>query len=307
MEKTKQKYRKRTNRKEQNKETLTVKDVLQEETVAFLDTEFLTSQRKGGPPSKLVSIGFVICRNDFKEVDRFHSYIYMDDELHNRFREVTGITEEDLLNAPEYELVMEEVARRLAVWNVSRIFVWGPDQMVIQRDLQTYREDISKRNKKAVNRMIRMIKDIEGIYSKKLKIHNIGIANLKLLCGLGAEVSHDALDDAIDLKNVIQYVDTKGCPDYMVQAMKTYLADKELYCRYRRFHEKWEAVPQSLIEKGKELIRELENVDLMEAKALHDDIHVICTGEDITFPTPEEYIRWGIDSHLAARNYESVK
>lgn len=68
-----------------------------------------------------------------------------------------------------------------------------------------------------------------------LKIHNIGIANLKLLCGLGSEVSHDALDDSIDLKEVVQYLDTKGCPDYMVQAMKTYLSDKELYCRYRRF------------------------------------------------------------------------
>lgn len=290
MEKTKKKYRKKTNRREQTKETLTVKDILKEETVAFLDTEFLTSQRKGGPPSKLVSIGFVICRKDFKEVERFHSYIYMEDELHNRFREVTGITEEDVLNAPDYELVMEEVAERLALWNVTRIFVWGPDQMVIQRDLQTYREDISKRTRKSVNRMIRMIKDIEGIYSKKLKIHNIGIANLKLLCGLGSEVNHDALDDSVDLKDVIQYVDTKGCPDYMVQAMKMYLADKELYCRYRRFHEKWDEVPNALIEKSKALIQELAKVNSMEAKALHDDIHVICTGEDTTFPTPEEYI-----------------
>lgn len=290
MEKAKKKYRKKTNRREQTKETLTVRDILKEETVAFLDTEFLTSQRKGGPPSKLVSIGFVICRKDFKEVERFHSYIYMEDELHNRFREVTGITEEDVLNAPDYELVMEEAVERLALWNVTKIFVWGPDQMVIQRDLQTYRDDISKRTRKSVNRMIRMIKDIEAVYSKKLKIHNIGIANLKLLCGLGSEVSHDALDDSIDLKDVIQYVDTKGCPDYMVQAMKAYLADKELYCRYRRFHEKWDEVPNGLIEKSKALIRELEKVNSMEAKALRDDIHVICTGEDTVFPTPEEYI-----------------
>lgn len=290
LENTKKKYRKKTNKKEQAKETLVVRDILKEETVAFLDTEFLTSQRKGGAPSKLVSIGFVICRKDFKEVDRFHSYIYMDDELHNRFREVTGITEEDLLNAPEYEMVMEEAAQRMAIWNVTRIFVWGPDQTVIQRDLQAYRGDISKRARKSVNRMIRMIKDIESIYSKKLKIHNIGIANLKLLCGLGSEVSHDALDDSIDLKEVVRYLDTKGCPDYMVQAMKTYLSDKELYCRYRRFHEKWDEVPGNLLEKSKELLLELEKINSMEAKALRDDIHVICTGKDTIFPTPEEYL-----------------
>ena len=54
MENTKKKYRKKTNKKEQAKETLVVRDILKEETVAFLDTEFLTSQRKGGAPSKLV-------------------------------------------------------------------------------------------------------------------------------------------------------------------------------------------------------------------------------------------------------------
>lgn len=89
--------------------------------------------------------------------------------MHNRFREVTGITEEDLLNAPEYEMVMEEAAQRMAIWNVTRIFVWGSDQTVIQRDLQAYRGDISKRARKSVNRMIRMIKDIEGALPKNVK------------------------------------------------------------------------------------------------------------------------------------------
>lgn len=48
--------------------------------------------------------------------------------------------------------------------------------------------------------MLRMMKDIEVIYSRKLKLRSIGIANLKYLCGLGNEVCHDALSDAIDLK-----------------------------------------------------------------------------------------------------------
>ena len=64
--------------------------------VAFLDTEFLTSQVKGGPPAKLVSVGFVVCGKDFEEVTRFHSYIYAEDKLHDRFQEMTGIEEEDL-------------------------------------------------------------------------------------------------------------------------------------------------------------------------------------------------------------------
>lgn len=286
----KKKHRKGTGRRVKSRDDFSVRKILEEEMVAFLDTEYLTSQVKGGSPAKLVSIGLVICRKDFKEVDRFHSYIYTEDELHDVFRELTGITEETLKNAPDYELVMEEVEERLAVWNVTRIFVWGPDQIVIQRDLLEHRKEISKRTKKAVNRILRMMKDLEAIYSKKLKMHSIGIANLKFLCGLGTDVSHDALEDAVDLKNVIKHIDIKGCPTHMVQAMKYYLADKETYCRYRRFHEKWENVPDGLIKKGQQMLTELEKVDSMEARALKDDIRVICTGEDTTFPLLEEYI-----------------
>ena len=39
----------------------------------------------------------VICQENFEEVERFHSYIYNDEPLHDKFRELTGITEEELL------------------------------------------------------------------------------------------------------------------------------------------------------------------------------------------------------------------
>ena len=89
------KHKKRTYRKEQPKETLVVWDILKNETVAFLDTEYVTTQQKYGRPAKLVSVGMVICRGDFEEVDRFHSYIHMDGELHdkvhNRLRRRTRV------------------------------------------------------------------------------------------------------------------------------------------------------------------------------------------------------------------------
>lgn len=103
---------------------------------------------------------------------------------------------------------MEQVGKKLDEHEVEHIFVWGPDKIVIQRDLVEYREMISKKSRKIVNRILRMMKDIEVIYSRKLKLRSIGIANLKYLCGLGNEVCHDALSDAIDLKNVIRHMDT---------------------------------------------------------------------------------------------------
>ena len=235
--------------------------------VAFLDTEFLTSQIKGGPPAKLVSVGFVVCGKNFEEVTRFHSYIYAEDKLHDRFQEMTGIERKDLLSAPDYELVMEEVAEQLEAWEVSRIYVWGPDKYVIQRDLLEYRKDASKRTKKIVNRILRMIKDIEDIYSAKLDLQSAGIGSLKILCGLGTEVSHNALDDAVDLKNIIKHIDLEGCSEHMLRIMKKYTAEKEVYYRQRRFREKWEDVSEEIQEKTLGLLKELGKVDTVEARA----------------------------------------
>lgn len=290
MAKIKKKPKKNISRRIQTNEFPKIADKLENEMAAFLDTEFLTSQKKGGPPAKLVSIGFVICQKDFKEVGRFHSYIYAEDELHDRFQEMTGIEREDLLSAPDYELVMEEVAEQLEAWEVKNIYVWGPDKHVIQRDLLEYRQDVSKRTRKIVNRILRMIKDIEGLYSAKLNLQSAGIASLKLLCGLGSEVSHDALDDAVDLKNIIRHIDIEGCSEHRLQIMKKYLAEKEVYYRQRRFREKWEEVPEGVLEKSLGLLKELGKVDTVEARALRDDILVMCTGEDMAFPALEEYI-----------------
>ena len=139
--KPKKSINKNINKKSFTQSTPNIAEKLDNEMVAFLDTEFLTSQIKGGPPAKLVSVGFVVCGKNFEEVTRFHSYIYAEDKLHDRFQEMTGIERKDLLSAPDYELVMEEVAEQLEAWEVSRIYVWGPDKYVIQRDLKTDQKD----------------------------------------------------------------------------------------------------------------------------------------------------------------------
>ena len=56
------------------------------------------------------------------------------------------------------------------------------------------------------------------------------------------EPFHNALDDAVDLKNIIRHIDLKGCSEHMLQIMKKYTAEKEVYYRLRRFREKWDDV-----------------------------------------------------------------
>ena len=48
--------------------------------------------------------------------------------------------------------------------------------------------------------------------------------------------------------------------------------------------------PEAVVRKSGELINELEKSGMMEARALLDDLRVICTGEDSSFEEPEEYM-----------------
>ena len=120
-------------------------------------------------------------------------------------------------------------------------------------------------------------------------MRSIGIANLKLLCGLKPSVSHDALEDAVDLKNIIAYMDIHGCPERAANVLRQYMKEKEIYYRYRRFHEKWEGIFDEVLIKCNALMQELENVESMEARALKDDLHVIATGEDAAFEELEVF------------------
>ena len=43
--------------------------------------------------------------------------------------------------------------------------------------------------------------------------------------------------------------------------------------------------------KSLSLLKELGKVDTVEARALRDDLLVMCTGEAMAFPTLEEYIQ----------------
>lgn len=64
---------------------------------------------KWGPPAKLVSVGFVVCGKNFEEVTRFHSYIYAEDKLHDRFQEMTRIERKDLLSAPDKYVIQRDL------------------------------------------------------------------------------------------------------------------------------------------------------------------------------------------------------
>ena len=66
--KPKKSINKNINKKSFTQSTPNIAEKLDNEMAAFLDTEFLTSQIKGGPPAKLVSVGFVVGKDLSKNI-----------------------------------------------------------------------------------------------------------------------------------------------------------------------------------------------------------------------------------------------
>ena len=206
-------------------------------------------------------------------------------KLHWRIAEVTGLSQGDL----EAGVPIAEGLRRFQEWAGpdAEFAEWGLDDVpVLKQNLFLYNMDESWPSRWY---------DLQQIFLKNFpRGEGEGLTLESVVDRLGIEHDgdfHNALDDAVDLKNIISHIDLKGCSEHMLQIMKKYTSEKEVYYRLRRFREKWDDVSEGIQEKSLSLLKELGKVDTVEARALRDDLLVMCTGEAMAFPTLEEYIQ----------------
>ena len=206
-------------------------------------------------------------------------------KLHWRIAEVTGLSQGDL----EAGVPIAEGLRRFQKWAGpdAEFAEWGLDDVpVLKQNLFLYNMDESWPSRWY---------DLQQIFLKNFpRGEGEGLTLESVVDRLGIERDgdfHNALDDAVDLKNIIRHIDLKGCSEHMLQIMKKYTSEKEVYYRLRRFREKWDDVSEGIQEKSLSLLKELGKVDTVEARALRDDLLVMCTGEAMAFPTLEEYIQ----------------
>ena len=206
-------------------------------------------------------------------------------KLHWRIAEGTGLSQGEL----EAGAPIAEGLRRFQEWAGAgaECAEWGLDDVpVLKQNLFLYNMDESWPSRWY---------DLQQIFLKKYpRGEGEGPTPESVVDRLGIEHDgdfHNALDDAVDLKNIIRHIDLKGCSEHMLQIMKKYTSEKEVYYRLRRFREKWDDVSEGIQEKSLSLLKELGKVDTVEARALRDDLLVMCTGEAMAFPTLEEYIQ----------------
>ena len=245
---------------------------------AFLDAEYLSARLKRTSIDDVISIGCVITNPEHEELDRFYSTVQLTrgHKLPPLISELTGLTNEELEDAPSYEDVMTELIGRIKKFQVGKICVWGGDKNNFQRDFES--RDLEKPLKRSVAKFISTFENIQKEVSLDITgglDANLSLADMKTICGLGGYVAHNALNDAEDMLECIRIIENDEMRYDGIKAAE-YKKFRGEYVKNRSFDD--EEVDSEFIfhsEKGEEFLEELyergfENNP--KTKALLDDL-----------------------------------
>ncbi|MBQ6463975.1 MAG: hypothetical protein IJJ59_11695 [Pseudobutyrivibrio sp.] len=177
---------------------------------AFLDAEYLSARYKKSSIEDVISVGVIITNPAHEELDRFYSTVRLrpGHKLPPLITELTGLTNEDLEFAPDYEDVMTELITMIRKYQVGKICVWGGDKNSFQRDFES--RNLEKPLKRSVGKFISTFENIQKEVSLDVTDGldaNLSLADMKTICGLGGYVEHNALSDAEDMLNCIRIIE----------------------------------------------------------------------------------------------------
>jgi len=177
---------------------------------AFLDAEYLSARYRKSSIEDVISVGMIITNPAHQELDRYYSTVRLrpGHKLTPLITELTGLTNDDLEFAPEYEDVMTELIALIKKYQVGKICVWGGDKNSFQRDFES--RNLDKPLKRSVGKFISTIENIQKEVSLDVTgglDANLSLADMKTICGLGGIVEHNALSDAEDMLNCIRIIE----------------------------------------------------------------------------------------------------
>lgn len=166
---------------------------IKQDYIAFIDCE--ASHRKA------ISIGLVVYdTKNHKIVDKYYSLIRPKEfkELEYHVAKLTGLTTEMVLKAASMNEILPTIVAFLDKYNIKAIYSWGPDD---KKYITSYLSEAK------VGVFCEKINNIQKTISSATYEHfhndSMSLSNMKEIYHLDTEkVTHNALDDAIDLANI---------------------------------------------------------------------------------------------------------
>ena len=189
------KLQSRKNHKSRNMESCS-----KEECVMFYDSEFNCPDEKGSI-QEIISIGAIICDMSGNEKSRFYSTVkpIKTPRLTKRCKELTFLSQDEIDLSENLYWVCKRFCEWYEEYNVTSIYTLGKsDSTQLKKSMQIHKQH------KYIQRIANELKDIRPILEKRIdkSLSVLSLSNLKAICGLDKRVRHNALLDAIDLKDV---------------------------------------------------------------------------------------------------------
>ena len=191
---------------------------------AFFDMEF----SMGKDRCDVISLACVI-RDDNQIIDQFYTLTKPTKKLHWTAKRITKLKDKDLVNAISLKEALTEFNTWINFYNVTNIYNIGNcDKKVLSiccnRDGTDY-----------LLKPFEMLEDVQEKISAsvlldgKQHFKQISLQNLKYLYDIDGKVSHNSLDDAIDLLNVYNAFEKNKeiNKDRLIELIKTKEEEKE--------------------------------------------------------------------------------
>ena len=175
--------------------------------LAFYDSEFNAYDDKKfmDIPQEVISVGLCIVDKKNVMMYMYYSLIQLKEakRVTDRCTEITNITNSDMKNAKPFPEVIKKLGDIIKKYKIKNIYCYGnEDKKAFDRTAELYDEqmDIDIIDKKFV--------DIREYfkYKTKDKLGDQGLYFLKKVCNIDGEVTHNALNDAIDLSQVFHVI-----------------------------------------------------------------------------------------------------
>lgn len=207
---------------------------------AFFDAEYTCFMEKDAffdreHSGELLSVGLVICDKSFNLVRTYYSPIHpiYNTKLTGYCKELTGLTQKEIDDAPSYEAVFQEMYLLFQEYPVKEIFTWGNDAHTIRHDMEKNHRFVAKKFRKIAGLLQDITKRLtRRIYGKGMVL---SLSDMKYICGMSHHTAHNALEDAKDLYRITRCCAQGKFDRERAGRLEEYIHRRDAYHQYKRF------------------------------------------------------------------------
>lgn len=209
--------------------------------IAFLDAEYNINSPKNNQRTdqSLIEVALIVTENISATTPVYEYNTYVKPTLNNgiiypHITELTGITQSNLDNAPDFPEVAAMLTQIVQAYNISTIYTWSDyDATVFRWNAKI--SQLPAHQKK----FIKLFRDAMRPVCNTLRLNRkLSLANAVYICECPVRPLHNAISDTISMIDVLQAINNKTYSSDKLKLYQRYCREKETYFQLRNILDK---------------------------------------------------------------------